>query len=126
MVEQLLEPKRRVSRRRDALQIIGDFLDAVSRAGREGSPPTALMYKANLSWIMLVNVARECVKAGWVTEHDVTLQYQSKKKRVVYRITEDGQRVRDNYKELKEEVDPVYKAVLAAQPANEEGAGKTG
>jgi predicted transcriptional regulator len=101
------------SRRRGHIGIMGDFLDAIAILGPDGATPTKIMYRANLSWAMLTALAQSFVAAGFII-HDITRSESSGKKgRVLYRLTEEGRRVRDNYKELKEELLPLYRAYRA-------------
>jgi predicted transcriptional regulator len=108
---QVQKPKEGLSYRRSPMEIIGDSLDSISRAGREGLNPTKIMYKANLSWVQLERLLEMFIEAGWVTSRDETVKPNlAKQRRIFYSITEEGQRIRDDYKQLKEELMPLYRA----------------
>jgi len=87
MIEQAFEspfgeapPLRKLGSRRSVLEIRMDILTVV-RDGAEG--PTQIMYKANLSWKLLMQHMGDLVVLGILSEQKV-------KNRLSYRLTEKG------------------------------------
>ncbi len=81
------QKEERVPSRRGRLEIRMDMLAAV-REGAEG--PTQIMYKANLSWIVVRHHLKELVDCGMLAEHTV-------KNRLKYELTERGINVLRSY-----------------------------
>ncbi|MBI2185027.1 MAG: DUF4364 family protein [Thaumarchaeota archaeon] len=80
--------------RRSKLEIFVDILDTVAK-GHEG--PTRIMYKANLSWVVLQSALNSLMTNGFLVE-------ESDSKRRVYRLTEKGMQVLNHFRQVKEEL----------------------
>ncbi len=81
------QKEQRVPSRRGRLEIRMDMLTAV-KEGAEG--PTQIMYKANLSWIVVRQHLKELVDCGMLVEHNV-------RNRLKFEITERGISVLRSY-----------------------------
>ena len=81
------QPLRKLRARRSPLELRMDILTVV-RDGAEG--PTAIMFKANLSWKLLTQHLKELLTLGILSEH-------SSKNRFFYRLTDKGINVLRSY-----------------------------
>ncbi|MBI4258844.1 MAG: transcriptional regulator [Thaumarchaeota archaeon] len=80
--------------RRSKLEIFVDILDCVGK-GIEG--PTRIMYRANLSWIVLQNALDTLMANGFLVE-------KGESKRRAYHLTEKGLQVLNHFKHVKNEL----------------------
>jgi predicted transcriptional regulator len=94
MIDQKLEsdlsgaqPLRKLRSRRSALEVKMDILTVV-RDGAQG--PTQIMFKANLSWNLLMQHLKELVESGTLSELNV-------KNKSIYRLTDKGISVLRSY-----------------------------
>jgi len=85
-----------MSRRRSILEIYIDVLRAVRNENR----PMRILYKTNLSWIMLMECLGNLAERGLITE-----RYESKRRR--YYITEKGINTLNHVEEFTKEIVPI-------------------
>ncbi|MBI4258848.1 MAG: hypothetical protein HY619_07820 [Thaumarchaeota archaeon] len=80
--------------RRSKLEIFVDIMDCVAK-GNQG--PTRIMYRANLSWMVLQNSLDALVTNGFLAE-------EGGSKRRLYNLTAKGIEILNHFRHVKEEL----------------------